>query len=55
MPRPLQRYFRGVKSYIVSRNRDHDPFVSRQLGLATINVQTKFEVSNYTQYLRMNM
>jgi len=36
----------------VSRDPDHAPFrddVSR-LGLATINLQTKFEVSNYTHY-----
>jgi len=37
----------------MSRDPDHAPFkddVISRLGLVTINVQTKFDVSNYTHY-----
>jgi len=40
----------------VSRDSDHAPFREYffgRLGLATVNLQTKFEVSNYTHYKHM--
>ena len=51
---PLQRYFRGSKIIKCVTWPWPRPFqgwlVDSRLGLATINLQTKFEVSNYTHY-----